>query len=88
MTTLSINIPAHVEEPRGSVWFAQGMSAVLVYMQSRALERSHVAQARSDARSKAKHVKDARAMAQEMGRQDPRAAADLMAAIDRYEGQA
>ena len=92
MTTFTVNIPSRVEEPRGSLWFSELVGALVTYLQKRAADRNLASLAHTSARERAKYraknVAQARAMAQEMGRQDPRAAADLMAAIDRYETEA
>lgn len=81
MTTITVNTPAQVRQPRGAriagVWFAALLNA---------LQRS--AQARAERREAADRLSEAarvRRYAQEVMNMDPRFAADLFAAADRHE---
>lgn len=87
MTTLTVNTPANVQEPRGSLWFSQVLTAVMTQFQRSTTQRTQINQARAAAKAKRKDVARARLLAREMSRDDPRVAADLWAAIDRYEAQ-
>ena len=81
MTTATVNVPAQTPAPRGALWAANlfygllslGQSVWSAEMQRRA-KRARFAEA-----------SEARACARELGRHDPRSAADLFAAADRHE---
>lgn len=81
MTTITINAPAKIAEPRGAAWAAAAFARLLQWMESSAARRE--AQ-----RTEAGRVSEAarvRLYAQEVMAQDPRFAADLFAAADRHE---
>ncbi len=87
MTTLTVNTPAQVQEPRGSLWLGQILTAVMSQLRRSNAQRNQTNQARAAAKARLKDVAHARSLAREMSRHDPRVAADLWAAIDRYEAQ-
>lgn len=76
-TTLNLRNPVERSVPRGATWIGQVAAAV-----------AHVFTAAprpADARDASRDARKARAIAAEWSRRDPRGAADLSAAIDRYE---
>lgn len=81
MTTISVHIPAKITAPRGSrlaaVWFGRLLTQL-----------SDLAERRTERRAAAGRNSEAagvRRFAQSVMDQDPRFAADLMAAADRHE---
>jgi hypothetical protein len=81
MTTITVNTPAQVAEPRGARWAAATFARLLKWLQTSAAQRDlqRVALSRN---AEAARV---RQYAQEVMAQDPRFAADLFAAADRHE---
>lgn len=81
MTVLSIHVPAQVKEPRGSVIAANWASWLLNRVEA-AMARRGDRRLAADRQAEAAAV---RRLAHEVGQQDPRFAADLLAAADRHE---
>jgi hypothetical protein len=81
MTTITVNTPAKVAEPRGARWAAVAFARLLKWMETTTAQRElkRVVQSRT---AEAARV---RMYAQEVMAQDPRFAADLFAAADRHE---
>ena len=75
-TTLNLQVPQQRTAPRGATWIGNAVADLL------AAFRPSPAQ-----RDASRDVRRARALAAEWNRRDPRSAADLTAAIDRYEQQ-
>lgn len=81
MTTITVNAPAKIAQPRGAAWAANAFARLLGWMETSAARREA-------ARSEAGRISEAarvRLYAQEVMAQDPRFAADLFAAADRHE---
>ncbi len=84
MTTITVNSPIPVTEPRGSVWAAQAASAILGFL-------GHTGQAlragtrQASSKSRVREATHVRRLADSLREQDPRFAADLYAAADRHE---
>ncbi len=81
MTTITVNIPAKIAAPRGAllaaVWFGRLLTRL-----------GDLAEQRTERRASAIRVMEAcevRAYAQQIAHEDPRFAADLLAAADRHE---
>jgi hypothetical protein len=81
MTTITVNTPVKIAAPRGSriaaVWFGRLLTRL-----------GDLAEQRAESRSVAGRVREAsevRTYAQSVMAQDPRFAADLLAAADRHE---
>jgi hypothetical protein len=81
MTTITVNTPAQVAEPRGARWAADAFARLLKWMESSAADRD----LRRVVLSRAAEAARVRQYAQEVMAQDPRFAADLFAAADRHE---
>lgn len=75
-TTMNVQVPQRRSAPRGATWLGNAFAS--------AFNAFRAAPAKRDA---ARDVRRARALAAEMGRRDPRSAAELTAAIDRFEHQ-
>lgn len=81
MTTITVSTPAKVAAPRGAAWAANGFAAVLSWLEA-------LGETRTERRALADRLAEAarvRIYAQDVLAQDPRFAADLMAAADRHE---
>ena len=78
MNTATFNLQATQRRtaPRGSVWFGNAFANLIQLFRSAPAERNAT-----------RDVRLAREMAAELARHDPRSAADLSAAIDRFELQ-
>ena len=81
MSYITINVPAKVSAPRGSVVAARWFSALLNWIET-AAERRVAHRMAADRQAEAALV---RSYAQSLAAQDPRFAADLLAAADRHE---
>ena len=81
MTTIPINVPAKVSEPRGSAAAAYGFAALLNWFERTSARRTSRRLA-AERQAEAAQVRD---FARQMAEQDPRFAADLCAAADRHE---
>lgn len=81
MTTITVNTPAKVAEPRGAAWAATAFARLLNWMENSAARR----QAAREESSRISEAARVRLYAQEVMAQDPRFAADLFAAADRHE---
>jgi hypothetical protein len=81
MTTVSLARAAVVHAPRGAEWAAQLWMAVQNVFERHAAKRARQAAARSVQRE----ALEVRELAFSLRHQDPRMAADLMAAADRHE---
>ncbi len=81
MTTITVNTPAKVNEPRGAALAARWFAGMLKWLETSTAQRDldRVLKSRS---AEAARV---RMHAQEMLAHDPRFAADLFAAADRHE---
>ena len=81
MTTITVNTPVQVGQPRGArlagVWFAALYNALQ--------RRSEARAARRDAEDRLSEAGRVRRYAQEVMSMDPRFASDLFAAADRHE---
>jgi hypothetical protein len=81
MTTITVNVPAKVTAPRGSrlaaVWFGRLLTQLSDLAEKRAERKAAAARNRE--------ATEVRQYAQSLMAQDPRFAADLMAAADRHE---
>ena len=75
-TTFNLQATQRRTAPRGAVWFGNAFASLIQMFRATPAER--------DA---ARDVRRAREMAAELAIHDPRSAADLSAAIDRYELQ-
>lgn len=75
-TTMNLQVPQQRTAPRGATWFGNAFASLLQAFQATPAHRS----AERD-------IRRARAMAAEWAVHDPRSAADLTAAIDRFELQ-
>jgi hypothetical protein len=81
MTTITVTRPATVVAPRGAAWAASLATSVLGLV-SRTLESRAQTKA---LKTRAEEAAAVRGMAELVRRQDPRFAADLLAAADRHE---
>lgn len=81
MTTITVNTPAKVAEPRGAAWAANAFARLLKWMDANAARR----EAQRAEASRVSEAARVRLYAQEVMAQDPRFAADLFAAADRHE---
>jgi hypothetical protein len=81
MSTITVNTPAQVAEPRGARWAGAAFARLLKWMQTSAANRD-VQRVVFSRQAEAARV---RQYAQEVMGQDPRFAADLFAAADRHE---
>ena len=81
MTVITVNIPAKISEPRGSVVAARWFAALLNGFNLASARRASRRQA-ADRQAEAAQVRN---YARQMAEQDPRFAADLCAAADRHE---
>lgn len=81
MTTVSLARAAVVQAPRGAEWAAQIWMAVQAGFDRQAAKRAE----RAAARSVMRDALEVRELADSLRHQDPRMAADLMAAADRHE---
>jgi len=75
-TSMNLNTRQQLAAPRGAVWIGKAFAGLLQLFRSAPAERRA-----------ARDVRRARAMAAEWAVHDPRSAADLSAAIDRFEAQ-
>jgi len=82
MTTITVNTPVKIAEPRGAriaaLWFGRLLTTL-----------GDLAEKRAESRAMASRLREAsevRTYAQAVMAQDPRFAADLFAAADRHEG--
>lgn len=81
MTTVTVHVPAQIAEPRGA---AAAVAAVLALRAAFAALRRGLAHHRSY-RDRIAEAAEARAMARQMARHDPRVASEMFAAADRHE---
>lgn len=81
MTTVTVQTPAPVAEPRGA---RAAVAAVLALREAFATLRQGLAQHRAY-RGRVAEAAKLRAMAREMARHDPRVASEMFAAADRHE---
>ena len=75
-TTMNLQVPQQRTAPRGAIWFGNAFAGLLSAFSGKPAQRNA-----------ARDVRRARALAAEWTRRDPRSAADLTAAIDRFEAQ-
>ena len=81
MTTITVNTPVPVEEPRGA---RAAVAVVQALREAWAAGRTAWARQRTQRRLVAE-ANEVRAMARDMARHDPRVAFEMMAAADRHE---
>jgi hypothetical protein len=81
MTTITVNTPARVAEPRGARWAAAAFGRLLKWMEASAAERGE----HRALQGRIAEAARVRLYAQELMGHDPRFAADLFAAADRHE---
>lgn len=81
MTTITVNTPAKVAEPRGARWAAIAFAGLLKWLETSAAQR----ELKRVVHSRTAEAARVRLYAQEVMAQDPRFAADLFAAADRHE---
>jgi hypothetical protein len=81
MTTVTVNVPAQVTEPRGAALAARLFARMLKWLESSTAQRD----LDRVLKSRAAEAASVRQYAQEMLARDPRFAADLFAAADRHE---
>ena len=75
-TTIQLQVPQQRTAPRGATWLATAFVGLVNAFRATPTERNA-----------ARDIRRARELAAEWTRRDPRSAADLTAAIDRYEAQ-
>ena len=81
MFSFTVNAPAPAGHPRGAALVASGFARVLGWFESAHLLRSHPL----DEPNRTGDAARVRRFAQQVMADDPRFAADLFAAADRYE---
>ena len=81
MTTITVLRPLRVQSPRAAAVAARLFLSLLEMFEQKAMQRSE----RSQARIRAKEAAELRAYATQLQSQDPRFAADLLAAADRHQ---
>jgi hypothetical protein len=83
MTTITVNTPVKIAAPRGSriaaIWFGRLLTRLGNLAEQRAASRA--------LQARLKEASEVRAYAQAVMAEDPRFAADLLAAADRHEGR-
>jgi len=75
-TTFNLQATQRRTAPRGAIWFGNAFALLIQLFRARPAQRNA-----------ARDVRRAREMAAELAIHDPRSAADLSAAIDRFELQ-
>ena len=81
MTVITLQVPAKINEPRGSVVAARWFTALLNALEGASARRT----SRRLAADRQTDAAAVRSYAQSLAAQDPRFAADLCAAADRHE---
>ena len=81
MTTLHVITPVQVKVPRFAPYAAHGFMVLLNWLKQQAEVRA----ARAQTAARAGEAAKVRVHAQQVARNDPRFAADLLAAADRHE---
>lgn len=81
MTTITVNTPVQVLEPRGARWAANAAT----WLAEAIGNRVHAHQLSQRLRTRTEEASEVRRLADSMVAMDPRFAADLYAAADRHE---